>query len=98
MNREFSQPSRPLRRAANCLAGRAPTGRHTFGLYRAEILAAFVNAQVLLVVSLYVGYEAVRRFRQPVEIHTGAMFWIAAAAVLGNILSMALLSRGSASN
>jgi cobalt-zinc-cadmium efflux system protein len=84
--------------AAMTLAGRAPTGRHTFGLYRAEILAAFVNAQVLLVVSLYVGYEAVRRFRQPVEIHTRAMLWIAAAALLGNILSMGLLSRGSATS
>jgi cation diffusion facilitator family transporter len=84
--------------AALTLAGRAPTGRHTFGLYRAEILAAFVNAQVLLVVALYVGYEAVRRFRQPVEIHTGAMLWVAAAALLGNILSMGLLSRGSATS
>ena len=84
--------------AATSLAGRAPTGRHTFGLYRAEILAAFVNAQVLLVVSLFVGYEALRRFRQPLEIHAGAMLWVAAAAVLGNGLSMALLSRGSAAS
>ncbi len=84
--------------AAMSLAGRAPTGRHTFGLYRAEILAAFVNAQILLVVALGVGYEAVRRFRQPVEIHTGAMLRVAAAALLGNVLSMALLSRGSASS
>jgi cobalt-zinc-cadmium efflux system protein len=84
--------------AAMSLAGREPTGRHTFGLYRAEILAAFVNAQVLLVVSLFLGYEALRRFRQPVEIHTGAMLWVAAAALLGNIFSMALLSRGSAAS
>jgi cobalt-zinc-cadmium efflux system protein len=84
--------------AAMSLAGREPTGRHTFGLYRAEILAAFVNAQVLLVVSVYVGYEAVRRFRQPVEIHAGVMLWIAAAALLGNVFSMALLSRGSAAS
>ena len=84
--------------AAMSLAGREPTGRHTFGLYRAEILAAFVNAQVLLVVSLYVGYEALRRLRQPVEVHAGAMLWVAAAALVGNILSMALLSRGSATS
>ena len=70
--------------AAMSLAGREPTGRHTFGLYRAEILAAFVNAQVLLVVALYLGYEAVRRFRQPVEIHTGAMLWVT-ALWLGNL-------------
>ncbi len=80
------------------LAGRAPTGRHTFGLYRAEILAAFVNAQILLLVALYVGYEAVRRFRNPVEIHTGLMFGIAAAALGGNVLSALLLSRGSATS
>ncbi|HEY3125116.1 MAG TPA: cation diffusion facilitator family transporter [Thermoanaerobaculia bacterium] len=80
------------------LAGRAPTGRHTFGLYRAEILAAFVNAQILLLVALYIGYEAVRRFQRPVEIHTGIMFWIAVAALSGNVLSAMLLSRGSASS
>jgi len=49
-------------------------------------------------VSLYVGYEALRRLRQPVEVHAGAMLWVAAAALAGNILSMALLSRGSASS
>jgi Co/Zn/Cd efflux system component len=36
--------------AAMGLADRAPTGRHSFGFYRAEILAAFVNAQLLLVI------------------------------------------------
>ncbi len=37
--------------AAMSLADRAPTGRHSFGFYRAEILAAFVNAQLLLVMA-----------------------------------------------
>ncbi|HKF42328.1 MAG TPA: cation diffusion facilitator family transporter [Thermoanaerobaculia bacterium] len=76
------------------LAGRAPTGRHTFGLYRAEILAAFVNAQILLLLSVYVGYEAAMRFFRPVEVHTGLMFWVALLALAGNLGSMALLSRG----
>ena len=80
------------------LAGRAPTGRHTFGLYRAEILAAFVNAQILLLLAIYVGYEAVKRFLHPVEVHTGTMLWVAVAALLGNLGSMALLSRGRTSN
>ncbi len=77
------------------LAGREPTGRHTFGLYRAEILAAFVNAQILLLVALFVGYEAIRRVRNPVEIHTGIMLWVAVAALGGNVLSALLLSKGS---
>lgn len=84
--------------AAMGLADRAPTGRHTFGLYRAEILAAFVNAQLLVVVSVFVGCEAIRRFRSPVGIRTGLMFWIAAAALCANVAAMALLSRGRESN
>ena len=84
--------------AAMTLADRAPTGRHTFGLYRAEILAAFVNAQVLLLLSLYIGYEAIRRFRQPAEVHTGLMLVIAAVALGGNALSVWLLSRGKESS
>lgn len=84
--------------AGMTLAGRAPTGRHTFGLYRAEILAAFVNAQILLLLAFYVGYEALRRFERPVEVHTGTMFWIAILALCGNLASMALLSRGKGSS
>ena len=84
--------------AGMTLACRAPTGRHTFGLYRAEILAAFVNAQILLLLAVYVGYEAVRRFENPVDVHTRAMFWIAALAVGGNFVAMRLLSRGTASS
>lgn len=80
--------------AGMMLADRAPTGRHTFGFYRAEILAAFVNAQILLVLAVYVGYEAVRRFQRPVEVHTGAMFGVAALALGGNLASVALLSKG----
>jgi len=84
--------------AGMTLAGRAPTGRHTFGLYRAEILAAFVNAQILLLLAIYVGYEAVRRFEHPVDVRTATMFWIAAMAVGGNLVAMRLLSRGKASS
>jgi cobalt-zinc-cadmium efflux system protein len=84
--------------AGMMLAGRAPTGRHTFGFYRAEILAAFVNAQILLILAVYVGYEAVRRFQQPVEVHTGAMLGVAALALGGNLASVALLSPGRAAS
>jgi cobalt-zinc-cadmium efflux system protein len=84
--------------AAMSLADRAPTGRHTFGLYRAEILAAFVNAQVLLLLALLLAWEAVQRFRQPVEIHTGLMFWVALGAFAANVAAVALLSPGRQTN
>ncbi len=86
--------------AAMTLAERAPTGRHTFGLYRAEILAAFVNAQALLVAAVVVLYEALRRLRHPVEIHAGLMLGMGIAALAGNVVSMLLLvhSRDSSLN
>ncbi len=80
--------------AAMTVASRAPTGRHTFGLYRAEVLAAFVNAQVLLLLSLFIGYEAVRRLSHPIEIYTGWMLVMGTAAFAGNVSSMLLLARG----
>jgi len=84
--------------AAMNLADRAPTGRHTFGLSRAEVLAAFVNAQILLVVALSVLYASIRRFQEPVEVRTGVMFWVAAAGLAANLFAMGLLSRGRASS
>jgi cobalt-zinc-cadmium efflux system protein len=84
--------------AAMTLAERAPTGRHTFGLYRAEVLAAFVNAQLLIAVSLFVGYEAFQRYRQPVAVHAGLMLWVGLVALVGNGVSVGLLAKGRGSS
>lgn len=78
--------------AATALAGRAPTSRHTFGLARAEVLAAFVNAQLLLVVCGWLIYETVRRFREPAEIHPALMIPVALAGLLANLFSMRILA------
>lgn len=77
--------------AAMSLADRAPTTRYTFGLYRAEILAAFVNAQMLLVMSAYIVYEAYHRFHQPREIATGLMMEVAGIGLLANLVAIGLL-------
>lgn len=84
--------------AATALAGRAPTSRHTFGLARAEVLAAFVNAQLLLVVCGWLIYETVRRFREPAEIRPALMIPVALVGLAANLVSMKILAperRGS---
>ena len=84
--------------AATALAGRAPTSRHTFGLARAEVLAAFINAQILLVVCAWLIYESVRRFQDPQEIRLGVMISVAGVGLLANLISIAILAperRGS---
>ncbi len=80
--------------AAMSLADRAPTGRHSFGFYRAEILAAFVNAQLLLVMAAWILFEALGRFREPVPVESGVMLGVAAAGLAANFVSMRLLARG----
>lgn len=77
--------------AAMTLADRSATKRYTFGFYRAEILAAFVNAQLLLLIAAYILYEAYFRFRQPSSIDTGLMFWVALVGLLANLISVRLL-------
>jgi cobalt-zinc-cadmium efflux system protein len=81
--------------AAMALAERMPSHRYTFGLYRAEILAAFVNAEMLLVVTGFLFYEAYRRIQSPPEIQTGLMTVVAAVGLATNLVSMAILRRES---
>lgn len=76
---------------AMTLADRRPTQKHTFGLHRAEVLAAFVNAEILLVISGYIFFEAYRRFQAPPRIHTGMMLSVAAIGLCANLISMRLL-------
>jgi cobalt-zinc-cadmium efflux system protein len=77
--------------AAMSFADRPPSRRYTFGLYRAEILAAFVNAQILLLVSASIFYEAFHRLRQPEEIDTGVMLGVAVVGLAANLVSMRFL-------
>lgn len=78
--------------AATALAGRAPTTRHTFGLARAEVLAAFINAQLLLLVCGWLIYETIHRFREPAEIRPALMIPVALAGLAANLVSMKILS------
>ena len=81
---------------AMMLADVGPTKKYTFGFSRAEILAAFVNAELLLVVTVFLFYEAYRRFLEPPDIHTNLMTAVAVAGLGANVASVALLREGSA--
>ena len=64
--------------SASYVATLPPTSRRTFGLHRAEILAALVNAVVLLGVCGYLAVEGVRRLLDPCAVETGPMLVFAA--------------------
>ena len=70
--------------------GTAPS-RHTFGLYRLEILAAFVNALLLFAVAIYVVVEAARRLFDETEVLGIPMLIVAAIGLVVNLTAFVLL-------
>jgi cobalt-zinc-cadmium efflux system protein len=76
---------------AASLATRAATARRTFGLQRAEVLAALGNALLLVGVAVWVLIEAVERLRNPAEIDGGLMLVVALVGVLANLAGLLVL-------
>src|SRR5260370_33874697 len=74
---------------------RPATDQKTFGYQRAGVLAAFVNAVTLVVLSAWIAIEAIHRFAAPVQVHPKLMIYVAAAGVLMNGTVATLLSRFS---
>lgn len=68
---------------------------HTFGLYRLEILAAFVNALLLFAVALWVVVEAVRRIGAEPEVMGVPMLVVAVLGLLANLVAFVLLREGA---
>jgi cobalt-zinc-cadmium efflux system protein len=67
------------------IAGRPPTPAKSYGYYRAEILAALVNALVLLAVAGAILVEAYRRLRAPPDVLGGPMLVIAVVGLAANL-------------
>jgi cobalt-zinc-cadmium efflux system protein len=83
---------------AQRVASRPRTHLRTYGWRRAETLAAFVNAILLGVASIWVVFEALERWREPPEIRGGWMLTVAAGGLLVNLLAAWVLSQGHDSN
>jgi cobalt-zinc-cadmium efflux system protein len=69
--------------------------RHTFGLKRAEILAAVINSSVLIAIYIFLFYEAFLRFLNPDKIEAGIMTLIASIGFVANVIGTILLRRDS---
>lgn len=80
--------------AAVTIAARPTTAKRTYGYNRAEILAALVNGLLLVLVSLWVVYEAIRRLDDPVEVLGGGMLVIAVIGLLVNVAAFWVLYKG----
>ncbi len=75
------------------LALRPVSAQRTYGYYRAEILAAFLNGIFLWAVAVFIFYQAIQRFQYPAEVESLNMLIIAVLGLVANGLSAATLSR-----
>ena len=74
---------------------RPRTPQKTYGYVRMEVLSALTNAVVLLLLTVYIFYEAYQRYLNPPEIMGVPMLAVAAAGLVVNLISMKLLAAGS---
>lgn len=79
---------------AATLAMRPPTAQRTWGYRRAEVLAAALQAAVLLAVGAFVIVEAIRRLLTPPEVASGSMVVFGIIGLLANIGSLVVLYTG----
>ena len=80
--------------AAVIIAKKPACHHRTFGLYRAEILAAFINGIMLLFVVGVIIYEAVQRIIDPEDINAIQMLGIALIGLAVNVASILILRGG----
>lgn len=80
------------------IAKRPATLTKTYGYHRVEIMAALANGTTLILVSLYIFYEAYQRFLDPPLIQTPLMLLVATIGLIANLTGMLLLRRVSRGN
>src|SRR5947207_788592 len=68
-------------------SSRRATPRMTYGFYRVEILAALLNGVFLVLVALYIFYEAYHRFLDPAQVKADWMLIVAIIGLLANLAS-----------
>ncbi|WP_435137272.1 cation diffusion facilitator family transporter [Actinacidiphila sp. bgisy144] len=76
------------------VAARPPSERRTFGYARAEILAAGLNALLLLAVGVFIFYEGIRRLITPHGIDGGPTIVFGVIGLVANSVSLVVLMAG----
>lgn len=80
---------------ANIVARRPASARHSYGLARVEVVAAFVNALAMVAIVAWLFIEAIERLREPVPVQGATVFGVATVGLLVNLFAAWLLARDS---
>jgi cobalt-zinc-cadmium efflux system protein len=80
------------------ISARPATHAKTFGYLRAEILAALANGVFLVLIGLYISYEAYQRLVQPPVVRSGLMLVVSSIGLGANIMAANLLAHSDMEN
>lgn len=80
------------------LSQKPRTSQYTFGLKRAQIMAAVINSAVLLAVCIYLLREALDKLLHPQPVDGGLMLIVACFGLIANLIGTWLLHRGAKNN
>jgi cobalt-zinc-cadmium efflux system protein len=80
------------------LSKKPRTLKYTFGLKRAEIVAAIINASTLIIISFFLIKESIDRFYHPSPITGSVMLIVASLGLIANVIGTLLLKKGAESN
>lgn len=72
--------------------------KKTYGYYRAEIIAAFFNAILIALFTIFIIYEAIEKLLNPSKIDISTMLFVASFGLVANIISALLLMKADTSN
>jgi cobalt-zinc-cadmium efflux system protein len=78
---------------ASWVSRRPPGARHSYGLARAEVVAAFINSLALILVVVLITVESIRRLMQPAEVNGFGVMIVAFLGLLINLTVIVILSR-----
>ena len=77
------------------VARRAPDMARTYGFHRVRVLAAMANGALLLLLVVWIAWEAIARLRTPSEVLAGPMLLVAAIGLVVNLVGAFVLWRGN---
>lgn len=83
---------------AHKLSRKEASVNQTFGYKRAELIAAFVNAMTLIIVALFLIYEATERFFNTHKIASDLVIWLSLLGIIVNGLSVIMLKKDADKN
>ncbi len=83
---------------ANLLSRKKASTARTFGYKRAEIIAAFVNSATLMVISVVLIIEAIKRFLEPQQVVSELVILLSLVGILANGFSVLLLRKDAGVN